>query len=871
MKNYSNKITFLLAALFFLTSNLFANDILKLKEGQESYILNTYLNYYEDETGKLTYDEINTPQFEEWSSSNSESTNFGYSKSVFWFRFKLKNTSKEKKEYWLEFGYPLVNIIDLYLPDGEIKKTGLMTPFKQRDVQFRNSTVRLLLEPDSVYTYYMRVQSEGSIQLPMTIQTPLAFTEKINKDQIAWGFYFGLLLIMILYNLFLLFSIKNINYLYYIIYVISLFLLQFSLRGLSVEYLWNNIWWVNQSVPIFMGLTLIFALQFCQSLLKTRKYIPRFNMVLSITKGIIILNTLFAFVLSYKVAIRIVVLFAMVSTFIILVTAMIRTIKGDKTARIFFVAWVTFLVGTFIYAFKSFGLLPINFFTDYSATIGSAFEVTLLAHALAYSYNELKKENERNQSKLLQLQKQTTEELEQKVEERTRELQQSENRFRDIVYSSNDWVWEVNVNGEYTYVSEQVKSILGYEPDEILGKTPFHIMPEKEVERLEKLFSEIISTREKIDDLENWNIHKNGENVCLLTNAVPIYDSKSALIGYRGVDKDISHLKATETKLKEKNEELIALDDFKKNMTGAFVHDLKNPLNTIINQATSTSLQTAGKQMLNMVMNILDVFKYEDGAMHLELKDKSLYELIRNSVNEIAFLAKQKDVKISHNASKQIEVMVDDKIIERVLVNLLSNAIKYSPKNSVVTIETTWKEDTINKELVIKIKDNGPGIPKESHQMIFERFTQINAKKSGTIPSTGIGLTFCKLAIEAHKGEIGVESDPNGHREKGSTFWFTIPNAKVIETQNGVYNESITDIKNISLLSSDSKQVIREVIKELDSLEVYFITKIKGPLTKIKDLEIDSLKRWEQEMSISMEQCNNEKYRELLEELRLAL
>ena len=187
-----------------------------------------------------------------------------------------------------------------------------------------------------------------------------------------------------------------------------------------------------------------------------------------------------------------------------------------------------------------------------------------------------------------------------------------------------------------------------------------------------------------------------------------------------------------------------------------------------------------------------------------------------------------------------------------------------------VTVETGWKED--NNNLVIKIKDNGPGIPKESHQMIFERFTQINAKKLGTTPSTGIGLTFCKLAIEAHDGEIGVESDPDNLREnKGSTFWFTLPNAKVIEAQNGVYNESIADIKNISLLSSDTKQIIKEAIKELDNLEVYFITKIKGPLTKIKDLEIDSLQRWEQEMSISMEQCNNEKYRELLDELRLTL
>ncbi len=312
---------------------------------------------------------------------------------------------------------------------------------------------------------------------------------------------------------------------------------------------------------------------------------------------------------------------------------------------------------------------------------------------------------------------------------------------------------------------------------------------------------------------------------------------------------------------------LTELHDFKRTMTGAFVHDLKNPLNTIINQATSTSLQVAGKQMLNMVMNMLDVYKYEDGAMHLELREKSLYELIRNSVNEIAFLAKQKDIRISYNASKQIEVKVDDKIIERVLVNLLSNAIKYSPEKSSVTVDCDWKEDGNKKELVIKIKDNGSGIPKELHQKIFERFAQADPRKSGNTPSTGIGLTFCKLAIEAHEGEIGIKSEEG----KGSLFWFTLPNVRTIEAQNGIYNESISDFKNISALPSKTKQAIKEAVKELDNLEVYFITKIKEPLIEIKNLKIDSLKRWEQEMDISIEQCNNEKYHELLDELRFTL
>ena len=317
-----------------------------------------------------------------------------------------------------------------------------------------------------------------------------------------------------------------------------------------------------------------------------------------------------------------------------------------------------------------------------------------------------------------------------------------------------------------------------------------------------------------------------------------------------------------------KKRELEEISSFKETMTRMIVHDLKNPLNVIINLAENTLVKQSGKQMLNMVMNILDVYKYEDGVMQLELEDKSLYEVVRNSVNEITFLAKQKNIKIDRNIPKQIEINVDEKIIERVLINLLSNAIKYSSNDSMVSIDYHWREvEDRKKELVLRIKDKGPGIRKEVRSSIFERFVQHEAKDSGNTPSTGIGLTFCKMAIEAHGGIIQVESEVG----KGSTFWFTIPNVRLIEMENGVYNASILNTDKFSLLPSELKQILSGAVRELDTLEVYFITKIKEPLTNIKNLEIKQLEGWIKEMDSCLEQCNNEKYHELLNELRVVI
>ena len=127
-----------------------------------------------------------------------------------------------------------------------------------------------------------------------------------------------------------------------------------------------------------------------------------------------------------------------------------------------------------------------------------------------------------------------------------KELIASRQFFKDISTSMSDWIWEVDKEGRYTYCSENVKHVLGYSPNEIIGKTPFDFMHPEESEKVKKLFSEIVNQKKVIVDLENWNISKDGEVVCLLTNGIPLLDSKGNLTGYRGVDNNITIRKKEE-------------------------------------------------------------------------------------------------------------------------------------------------------------------------------------------------------------------------------------------------------------------------------------------------------------------------------------
>ncbi|NVO21662.1 MAG: response regulator [Bacteroidetes bacterium] len=130
-------------------------------------------------------------------------------------------------------------------------------------------------------------------------------------------------------------------------------------------------------------------------------------------------------------------------------------------------------------------------------------------------------------------------------------LAESEERFRDILFSTADWIWEVDENGVYTFSSQRSEDLFDTKLEEIIGKTPFDFMPEEEVKRVAPIFGEILKKRDPIIDLENWNIGKNGRLICLLTNGVPIFDQSGNFKGYRGVDKDITGRKLAEEKIRE--------------------------------------------------------------------------------------------------------------------------------------------------------------------------------------------------------------------------------------------------------------------------------------------------------------------------------
>lgn len=127
-----------------------------------------------------------------------------------------------------------------------------------------------------------------------------------------------------------------------------------------------------------------------------------------------------------------------------------------------------------------------------------------------------------------------------------KKLSESENRFRGLVESSSDWIWSINEEGVYTYVSPKIRDYLGYEPEEVIGKTPFDLMPEEEAERVRDIFSEFVAAGKPFTSIPNENMTRDGGSVVFETSGVPIFDANGKLTGYQGIDRDITERRIME-------------------------------------------------------------------------------------------------------------------------------------------------------------------------------------------------------------------------------------------------------------------------------------------------------------------------------------
>jgi len=239
--------------------------------------------------------------------------------------------------------------------------------------------------------------------------------------------------------------------------------------------------------------------------------------------------------------------------------------------------------------------------------------------------------------------------------------------------------------------------------------------------------------------------------------------------GNRALEQAIGDLKRAET--------------LRDNLSQMLVHDLRTPLTTLIGPLQLLESQTlgpldpiqkevvsmsaqSGERLLNMVNGLLDISKLEAGELKLRRTTFPVSEVFAGAYRE----AKREDDTSTAPIETQptdLQLHADHDLIERVLINLLGNALRFTPREGRISLRAVSLPNAVR----VEVADTGEGIPTDHLQRIFDKFGQVESRENGHKVSTGLGLTFCKLAIEAHGGTIGVRSEVG----RGSTFWFELP------------------------------------------------------------------------------------------------
>lgn len=237
--------------------------------------------------------------------------------------------------------------------------------------------------------------------------------------------------------------------------------------------------------------------------------------------------------------------------------------------------------------------------------------------------------------------------------------------------------------------------------------------------------------------------------------------------------------------LRKKNKRLRELEKVKNDLFNMLIHDLKGPIAELMSlqsilggmiedEETLTVLgaaRTALAGLYRMVTNLLDVVRLEEGKVSINRVSVSPMGLVREAVEKISALASMKEVRLStkfHPRPSAAPLFGDMDLLSRILQNLLNNAVKYSSIGDQVEAGYLHPHD---RAITFFVKDQGPGVPDKYRDKIFGKFFCIENHREERAMSSGLGLAFCKLAVEAHGGEIGVE-DLEG---PGANFYFTLP------------------------------------------------------------------------------------------------
>lgn len=389
--------------LLFSFSSLNAQNKIILREGIEQYSIGKYLLIYKDDSKLLTIDQIASGNYDKkFFKSDKDILDFSVNGSTFWIKIIVDDSSITSQDWYLKLDYPITEDVIFYKKTGAVflqKQSGARFPFTNREFKIPTILFRLPINYGEVNIYYLQISGGESKVIPLELISAKAFVnDEVPKSFFKGGFY-GILAIMIVYNLFLFLSVKDKTYLYYVLYVLSYTIYQFSYEGYSFQYFWEvpiNVAWFLTLVSL-SSISIAWLL-LSREFLQTKTYVPKTDYLLKalIASSIIIL--LLSFIQSVHINTIIATINIMVIIVVGFIVAIIAYRNENKSALFYLLAVTGTLFGIFVRGLRTFGFIDESLFTQNILQYGILWEVSILSFALGNRINTIKAEKEKEKA-----------------------------------------------------------------------------------------------------------------------------------------------------------------------------------------------------------------------------------------------------------------------------------------------------------------------------------------------------------------------------------------------------------------------------------------------------------------------------------------
>jgi len=440
-------------------------------------------------------------------------------------------------------------------------------------------------------------------------------------------------------------------------------------------------------------------------------------------------------------------------------------------------------------------LMQQGYLKDYNANLitheGAKIPVNFSAGVVSEASNEIVgivivAKDMRKINKLITQLEESQKGLAEKVDERTQELKRTKELYENLVESSDDTIYSIDKLGRIVFVSKSIFSMFGYRVNEVIGRSMRKFITIKDLSRVLSLMKKAFTGMEPIKNFQFDMKHKSGRLMPVEVNSFPLR-RKGKIVNFMGIIRDISERRR--------------IEKMKTEFVSVASHQLRTPLSAVkgyieallegdrgkINDEQKEYLQDAyasNKRMIKLVNDLLDVSRIEAGKVKVEPKNISLISLTKELINELCHFSEAHNCRVFIESDKDLpKVHVDPTRIRQVILNLLTNAIKYSQGQGKVVINfSVMDADKIiipselakglsGKQILVKIIDDGIGIPQDQKNQVFSKFFRADNAIPVSTEGSGLGLYITKAIVDSSGGRIWYDSK-EGH---GTTFYFTLP------------------------------------------------------------------------------------------------